>query len=104
VYEYESSDDISNPFHPIKLSGDICDPNDIKNEVVGDLTAGIRYKTPYVDVEGHPILLCFALGDTASCNIILGLPAINMLEMLWNIRQGTVASVGLRHPMFLQSS
>jgi hypothetical protein len=87
-----------NQFHPIKLSGDIRDPNDIKNEVVGDLTSVIRYKRPYVDVEGHPILLCFALGDTVSCNTILGFPAIKMLEMLWNIRQGTVTSVGLQAP------
>jgi hypothetical protein len=37
--DYESSDDITNPFHPIKLSGAICDPSNIKNEVVGNLTA-----------------------------------------------------------------
>jgi hypothetical protein len=89
---------MSNPFHPIKLSGAIRDPKDITNEVVGDLTAVIRYKTPYIDVEGHMILLCFALGDTVSCNTILGLPAINMLEMIWNIRQGTVTAVGLQSP------
>jgi hypothetical protein len=104
VYAYESSDDMSNQFHPIKLSGAIRDPNDVKNEIVGDLTTVIRYKTPYVAVEGHPLLLCFALGDTVSCNTILGLPAINMLEMLWNISQGTVTSVRLQAPIFLQSS
>jgi hypothetical protein len=98
VYDYESSGDMSNPFHPIKLSGDIRDPKDITKDVVGDLTAVIRYKTPYIDVEGHPILLCFALGDTVSCNSILGLPAINMLEMIWNIRQGTVTAVGIQSP------
>jgi hypothetical protein len=98
VYNYESSDDISNTFHPIKLSGAIRDPNDIKNEVVGDLTTVIFYKTPYIDVEGHPILLCFALGDTVRCNTIIGFPTTNMLEILWNIRQGTVTSFGLQEP------
>jgi hypothetical protein len=57
VYAYESSDDMSNPFHPIKLSGAIRDPKDITNEVVADLTAVTRYKTPHIDVEGHPIIL-----------------------------------------------
>jgi hypothetical protein len=42
VYDYEASYDMSNPFHPIKLSGAIRDPNDIKNEVVGVLTAVIH--------------------------------------------------------------
>jgi hypothetical protein len=39
-----------------------------------------------------------ALGDKVICITILGLPAINMLEMLWNIRQGTVTAVGLHAP------
>jgi hypothetical protein len=33
-----------------------------------------------------------------SCNTILGLTAINMLEMIWNIKQGTVTTVRLQPP------
>jgi hypothetical protein len=47
---------------------------------------------------GHPILLCFTLGDTVSHNTILGIPAINMLEMLWNIKRQTVNAMGLQEP------
>jgi hypothetical protein len=79
------------------------DPSNINNELVGDLTVVIHYKTPCVDTNGYPVLLYFSLGDMLSCNIISGLPAINMLEMLWNIKQGTVTTVGLRSPTYLQS-
>jgi hypothetical protein len=66
--------------------------------VTGALTAVIRYKTPYIDCEGNPVLLSFALGDTVSCNTILGLPSINGMNMIWNVRNATVCAEGLREP------
>jgi hypothetical protein len=66
--------------------------------VTGALTAVIRYKTPYVDCNGNPVLLSFALGDTVSCNTILGLPAINGMNMIWNVRNATVCAEGLQGP------
>jgi hypothetical protein len=87
-----------NPFEPIRLSGALRNPDDVSQEVTGALTAVIRYKTPYVDRNGNPVLLSFALGDMVSCNTILGLPAINGMNMIWNVRNVMVCAEGLQGP------
>jgi hypothetical protein len=66
--------------------------------VTGVLPAVIHYKTYYVDCTGNPVLLSFALSDTVSCNTILGLPAINDMNMIWNVREATVCAEGLQGP------
>jgi hypothetical protein len=70
VHAYENFDGM-NPFKPIRLSGALRNPDDVSQEVTGALTSVIRYKTPYVDCNGNPVLLSFTLGDTVSCNTIL---------------------------------
>jgi hypothetical protein len=97
VHAYESFDEM-NPFKPIRLIGALRNPDDVSQEVTGALTAVIRYKTPYVDCNGNPVLLSFALGDTVSCYTILGLPAINGMNMIWNVRNATVCAEGLQGP------
>jgi hypothetical protein len=66
--------------------------------VTGALTAVIRYKTPYIDCNDNPVLLSFTIGDTVSCNTILGLPAINGMNMIWNVRNAAVCAKGLQGP------
>jgi hypothetical protein len=97
VHAYESFDEM-NPFEPIRLSGALRNPNDVSQEVTGALTAVIRYKTHYVDCNGNPVLLSFDLGDTVSCNTLLGLPAINGMNMIWNVRDAMVCAEGLQGP------
>jgi hypothetical protein len=97
VHAYESFDKI-NPFEPIRLSGALRNPDDVSQEVTGALTSVIRYKTPYVDCNCNPVLLSFDLGDTVSCNTILGLSAINGMNMIWNVRNATVCAEGLQGP------
>jgi hypothetical protein len=97
VHAYESFDEM-NPFEPIRLSGALRNPDDISQEVTGTLTAVIRYNTPHVDRNGNPVLLSFALCNTVSCHTILGLPAINGMNMIWNVRNATVCADGLHGP------
>jgi hypothetical protein len=97
VHAYESFDEM-NPFEPIRLSGALRNPDDVSQEVAGAFTAVIRYNTPYLDCNGNPVLLSFALGDTVSCNTILGLPAINSMNMIWNVRNATVCAKSLQGP------
>jgi hypothetical protein len=47
--------DAFNPFEPVKLGGTIRDPTDFDQTNHGNLTAIIRYHTPYVDITGAPI-------------------------------------------------
>jgi hypothetical protein len=95
VHDYGSFDD-ANRFNPIKLTGAVRDPTDTSKEVVGELTAVIPYKTPYIYVKGHPILLWFALGDSVSFNTIPGIPAIDGMKLLWNIRKKSITAVALQ--------
>jgi hypothetical protein len=97
VYDYEEFDS-ANPFDTIKLSGALRDPNNIAMEVVGTLDAVIQYKTPYFDKHGKPVLLAFALGNTVSCNTIMGLPAIKGMEMEWNIKKEEITAQALSGP------
>jgi hypothetical protein len=89
VASFEKFDD-SNPFEPIKLGGAIRHPDDYKESLHGQLTAIIRYKTPYVDHDGNPIRISFGLGNDMTVNTILGMPFIKDLGMVPNFRAGTV--------------
>jgi hypothetical protein len=42
--------------------------------------------------------MSFPLGDTVSCNTTLGLPAINGMNMIWNMRNTIVCAEGLQGP------
>jgi hypothetical protein len=70
VAEFISFDD-ANPFEPIKLGGAICDPADFDSSTHGNLTAVIRYYAPYIDNNGSPITLSFALSADVTVNTIL---------------------------------
>ena len=71
VASFERFDD-SNPFEPIKLGGAIRHPDDYNESMHGQLTAIIRYKTPYFDNDGSPICILFGIGNDMSVNTILG--------------------------------
>ena len=85
VASFERFDD-SNPFEPIKLGGAIRHPEDYSESMHGQLTAIIRYKTPYVDNDGSPIHISFGLGNDMTVNTILGMPIIKDLGMIPNFR------------------
>ena len=89
VASFERFDD-SNPFEPIKLGGAIRHPDDYNESMHGQLTAIIRYKTPYVDHDGNPIRISFGLGNDMTVNTILGMPIIKDLGMIPNFRAGSV--------------
>jgi hypothetical protein len=89
VASFEQFDD-SNPFEPIKLGGAIRHPDDYDVSLHGQLTAIIRYKTPYVDHDGSPIRISFGLGNDMTVNTILGMPIIKDLGMLPNFRTARV--------------
>ena len=89
VASFERFDD-SNPFEPIKLGGAIRHPDDYNASLHGQLTAIIRYKTPYFDNDGSPIRISFGLGNDMTVNTILGMPVIKDLGMLPNFRTAVV--------------
>jgi hypothetical protein len=89
VASFERFDD-ANPFEPIKLGGAIRHPDDYNESVHGQLTAIIRYKTPYVDHNGRPVRISFGLGNDMTVNTILGMPIIKDLGMIPNFRDGSV--------------
>ena len=82
--------DDSNPFKPIKLGSAIRHPDDYNESIHGQLTAIIRYKTPYVDNTGNPIRILFGLGNIMTVNTILGMPVIKDLGMIPDFRAGSV--------------
>ena len=91
VAEFVSFDD-SNPFEPIKLGGAIRDPSDFDATDHGNLTAVIRYYTPYVDTSGSPITLSFALGSDVTVNTIFGLPMLCDLDSIISLRSNSMHS------------
>jgi hypothetical protein len=91
VAEFVSFDD-SNPFEPIKLGGAIRDPADFDSTNHGNLTAVIRYYTPYVDTSGSPITLSFALGSDVTVNTIFGLPMLCDLDCVISLRSNCMHS------------
>jgi hypothetical protein len=91
VADFVSFDD-SNPFEPIKLGGAIRDPSDFVSADHGNLTAVIRYYTPYVDTSGSPITISFALGSDVTVNTIFGLPMLCDLDSVISLRSNTMHS------------
>ena len=75
VAEFISFDD-ANPFEHIKLGGAIRDPSGINSSDHGNLTAVIRYYSPYVDTSGSATTLSFALSSDITVNTIFGLPML----------------------------
>jgi hypothetical protein len=95
VAEFISFDD-ANPFEPIKLGGAISDPSDFESSTHGNLTAVIRYYTPYVDPLGTPITICFALGsDATTVNTTFGLPMLCDLDADISLRSNSMHSRAL---------
>jgi hypothetical protein len=94
VAEYVSFDD-SNPFEPIKLGGAIRDPSDFDASDHGNLTAVIRYFTPYQDTSGDPITISFALGSDVTVNTIFGLPMLCALDSVISLRSNSMHSRAL---------
>jgi hypothetical protein len=94
VAEFISFDD-DNPFEPIKLGGAICDPVDFDSSTHGNLTAVIRYYTPYIDHSGSPITLSFALGADVTVNTIFGLPMLCDLDSIISLRTNSLHSRAL---------
>jgi hypothetical protein len=91
VAEFISFDD-ENPFEPIKLSGAISDPADFDASNHGNLTAVIRYYTPYTDTSGSPITISFALGSDVTVNTIFGLPMLCDLDVVISLRSNSMQS------------
>jgi hypothetical protein len=94
VVEFLSFDD-SNPFEPIKLGGAIRDPSNFDATDHGNLTAVVRYSTPYVDLSGSPITLSFALGPDITVNTIFGLPMLCDLDSVISLRSNSLHSPSL---------
>jgi len=94
VAEFVSFDD-SNPFEPIKLGGAIRDPSDFDASDHGNLTAVIRYFTPYLDSSGDPITISFALGSDVTVNTIFGLPMLCDLDSVISLRSNCMHSRAL---------
>jgi hypothetical protein len=94
VAEYISFDD-TNKFEPIKLGGAIRDPADFDASDHGNLTAVIRYYTPYTDLSGCPVTMSFALGPDVTVNTIFGLPMLCDLDSVISLRSNTLHSRAL---------
>jgi hypothetical protein len=94
VAEFISFDDAS-PFEPIKLGGAIQDPAEFVSDDHGNLTAVIRYYTPYTDTTGSPITLSFALGSDVTVNTIFGLPMLCDLDAVISLRSNSMHSRSL---------
>jgi hypothetical protein len=93
VTSFERFDD-ANPFKPIKLGGAIRHPDDYNESLHGQLTAIIRYKTPYIDTDENPVHISFGLGNDMTVNTILGMPIIKDLGMIPNFCAGSVTCEG----------
>jgi hypothetical protein len=94
VAEFICFDD-ANPFEPIKLGGAISDPSDFESSTQGNLTAVIRYYTPYVDPLGTPTTISFALGSDVTVNAIFGLPMLCDLDAVISHRSNSMHSRAL---------
>jgi hypothetical protein len=84
--------DAGNPFKPIKLGGAIRDPLDFDASTHSNLTAIIRYRTPYQDQTGSHITFSFALGTDVTVNTIFGLPMLCDLDSVISLRANSLYS------------
>jgi hypothetical protein len=96
VTEYSAFND-TNPFEPVKLGGAIRDPDDFDATNHGNLTAVIRYHTPYLDPAGAPVTLSFALGMDVTVNCIFGLPMLCALDSVISLTANILHSRTLNH-------
>ena len=94
VAEFITFDD-SNPFEPVKLGGAIRDPSNFDATDHGNLTAVIRYYTPYHDTSGAPITISFALGPDVTVNTIFGLPMLCSLDAVISLGSNSMHSHAL---------
>lgn len=94
VADYIAFDE-TNPFEPVKLGGAIRDPDNFDCSSHGNLTAVIRYLTPYTDTSGHPITFSFALGMDVTVNTIFGLPMLCSLDCVISLVNNSVHSTTL---------
>ncbi len=94
VADFASFDDV-NPFEPIKLGGAIRDPADFDATSHGNLTAVVRYYTPYVDTSGSSITISFALGSDVTVNTIFGLPMLCDLDSVISLCTNSMHSRAL---------
>jgi hypothetical protein len=94
VADYISFDD-TNPFEPVKLGGAIRDPDNFNSSSHGNLTAVIRYYTPYTDTTGNPITISFALGNDVTVNTIFGLPLLCALDCTISLGSNSLQSNAL---------
>jgi hypothetical protein len=95
VADFHSFDG-DNPFDPVKLGGAIKDPDNFDASQHGNLTAVIRYYTPYTDVDGNPIQFSFALGNDVTVNTIFGLPMLCDLDSVITLGSNSLHSRSLK--------
>ena len=94
----------NDPFEPIKLEGAVSDPADYDASRHGLLTAVIRYKTPYVTINGERVSMSVALGADVSTNTIFGLPTLSAFEFLLNLKTLTATSPSVNESFQLTRS
>lgn len=92
VHSYEEYDNSENPFQPIKLAGAVRDKAGGGKDILGELTAVIRYHTPYKTHDGKPCIISFALSDDVTVNTIVGWPTISTLGMTMSAPDGVLTS------------
>ena len=90
VDSYEEYSD-ENPFQPVLLD---CAVEDLtpRDDAHGKLTAVVRYKSCYTDVNGDPILISFGLGKDVAVNAIVGIPFIKQWGLVLNFPKAQIES------------
>jgi hypothetical protein len=94
IAEYIEFND-KNPFEPIKLGGAIRDPDGFDSDTHGNLTAVIRYFTPYYGIDNQRVTLSFALGHDVTVNTIYGLPMLTDIGSMISLSTDTLHSAHL---------
>ena len=100
VAEYIQYDD-SNPFNPIQLQ---CAVNDLDKttEEHGKLTAIVRYRTPYTDIRGKPVLVSFGLGADVAVRSIIGVPTLRSWQASIDFGSDKLICPGIQRRFQLQ--
>ena len=62
----------------------------------GQMTAGIRYKTPYTVAGKGPFILYFALGNDVSLRSVFGLPTLLVMDADIKLVKGLLSCVGIK--------
>ena len=100
VAEYIQYDD-SDPFDPIQLQ---CAVNDLDKvtEEHGKLTAIVRYRTPYTDTNGQPMLVSFGLGADVAVRSIIGVPTLRSWQASIDFGANKLICPGIQRRFQLQ--